>query len=419
MVNSGPFDGTPSVEGKGAVVEYGEERGFAKGTVTYRLRDWLISRQRYWGTPIPIIYCPDCGTVPVPEDDLPVLLPEDAEFVPTGESPLKLHDGFRNVELPAVRQGRRARDRHDGHVHGLVLVPVPLPEPALRRGARSTRRRRDWLPVDQYTGGIEHATMHLLYFRFFTKAMRDLGLIDFDEPRSRLFNQGIILGPDGEKMSKSRGNVVNPDDYVDTLGADTFRCYLMFIGPWSEGGPYRPEGIDGIARWLNRVWSRRPGAAAERRGRRGRRRASCERQRHQHDPGRHATTWKSSASTRCSPRLMEFTNGLLRAREAGNVARDRLERGGRDAAADDGAGRAAHRRRAVGAHRATRTASTSSPGRPADAVAGGVRDLSRWSSRSTARCATSSTCRSTSATTRRARWRWAATRCGPLQMGIP
>jgi leucyl-tRNA synthetase len=254
MVNSGPFSGAPSEEGKRAVVQYGEERGFARGTVTYRLRDWLISRQRYWGTPIPIIYCPKDGTVPVPEADLPVLLPEDSEFLPTGESPLKRDERFRRVTCPVCGgEAERETDTMDTFVDSSwyqyrYLSPHNAEQPFDPGMVR-------WLPVDQYTGGIEHATMHLLYTRFFTKAMRDMGLLPFGEPMTRLMNQGIVLGPDSQKMSKSRGNVVNPDDYIDSVGADAFRCYLMFIGPWSEGGPYRPQGMEGITRWLNRVWT--------------------------------------------------------------------------------------------------------------------------------------------------------------------
>jgi len=254
MVNSGPFNGTPSEEGKKQVVQYGEERGFATPTVTYRMRDWLISRQRYWGTPIPIIYCPTDGIVPVPEEDLPVLLPEDSEFKPTGESPLKYDERFKNVTCPQCGgPAERETDTMDTFMDSSWYQYRYL-SPHFDEGPFDPAMA-DWLPVDQYTGGIEHATMHLLYFRFFTKAMRDLNLVTIDEPVTRLINQGIILGPDSQKMSKSRGNVVNPDDYVATLGADVFRCYLMFIGPWEEGGPYRPEGIEGISRWLNRVWN--------------------------------------------------------------------------------------------------------------------------------------------------------------------
>jgi len=318
MVNSGPFDGTPSEEGKQAVVRYGEERGFARATVTYRLRDWLIGRQRYWGTPIPIIYCPKCGTVPVPEEDLPVLLPEDAEFLPTGESPLKFHAGFLNVKCPQCGEdAQRETDTIDTFVDSSWYQYRYL-SPHYDEGPFDPSKR-DWLPVHQYTGGIEHATMHLMYFRFFTKAMRDLGLVDFDEPAIRLFNQGLILGPDGEKMSKSRGNVVNPDDYVSTLGADTFRCYLMFIGPWSEGGPYRPEGIEGISRWLNRVWSlaleppvfRSSDEAATR---------ELERQRH-HTIKAVSDDLDGFRFNTMLARLMEYTNYLGRVREAGSVGR--------------------------------------------------------------------------------------------------
>ena len=257
MINSGPFDGTPNEEGKTTVVAYGAERGFAEKTITYRLRDWLVSRQRYWGTPIPIVYCPKDGTVPVPEKDLPVLLPEDSEFVPTGESPLKRDERFWKTTCPVCGgDAVRETDTMDTFVDSSWYQYRYL-SPHFGDGPfdSTDERLRQWLPVTQYTGGIEHATMHLMYFRFFTKAMRDLGLLDFDEPALKLYNQGIILGPDGEKMSKSRGNVVNPDDYVYSYGADTFRCYLMFIGPWADGGPYRPEGIEGLSRWLNRVWS--------------------------------------------------------------------------------------------------------------------------------------------------------------------
>src|SRR5215203_2409674 len=254
MVNSGPFDGTPSEEGRQKVTAWLEERRAGRAAVTYRLRDWLISRQRYWGTPIPIIYCDSCGTVPVPEEDLPVLLPEDAEFMPTGESPLKRDPDFYNTICPSCGgPAERETDTMDTFMDS-SWYQYRFLSPHFDEGPFDPAKAH-WLPVDQYTGGIEHATMHLLYFRFFTKAMRDMGLLQIDAPATRLINQGIILGPDSQKMSKSRGNVVNPDDYVDKLGADVFRCYLMFIGPWQDGGPYRPEGIDGIVRWLNRVWN--------------------------------------------------------------------------------------------------------------------------------------------------------------------
>jgi len=253
MVNSGPFDGTPSAEGRRRVTEALERAGRGRAAVTYRLRDWLISRQRYWGTPIPIVYCPSCGAVPVPYEDLPVRLPEDAEFLPTGESPLKYHEKFRRTTCPRCGgAAERETDTMDTFVDSSwyqyrYLSPHDAKHPYDPAQAH-------WLPVDQYTGGIEHAVLHLMYTRFFTKAMRDLGLATLDEPMTRLFNQGIILGPDGNRMSKSRGNVVNPDDYVGTMGADTVRAYLMFIGPWDGGGPWNPRGIEGVHRFLHRVW---------------------------------------------------------------------------------------------------------------------------------------------------------------------
>ncbi len=255
MVDSGHFTGLPNEAGKAEVAAYAKQQGFGGPSITYRLRDWLISRQRYWGTPIPIIYCARCGTVAVPEADLPVLLPEDAEFLPTGESPLRYHEGFRRATCPNCGgEAERETDTMDTFIDSSwyqyrYLSPhgdaAPVDQDALRH----------WAPVDLYTGGIEHATMHLLYTRFFTKAMRDIGLVDFDEPMIRLFNQGIILGPDSQKMSKSRGNVVNPDDYVRSVGADAVRIYLMFIGPWDQGGPWSLEGIEGASRWLGRVWT--------------------------------------------------------------------------------------------------------------------------------------------------------------------
>ena len=255
MVNSNECDGTPSTEGKEKVTAWLEERGAGKATVTYRLHDWLISRQRFWGTPIPIIFCDECGIVPVPEEDLPVLLPEDTEFMPTGESPLKLDPGFYNTECPRCGgPATRETDTMDTFMDSSWYWYRYL-SPHYDKGPFDPERGEKWLPVDQYTGGIEHAILHLLYARFFTKVMRDLGLVDFDEPMTRLRNQGNILGPDGQKMSKSRGNVVNPQEYVDRFGSDALRCFLMFIGPWNEGGPWDGKGIEGVSRWLRRALS--------------------------------------------------------------------------------------------------------------------------------------------------------------------
>ncbi len=267
MINSGPLNGAPVGKGEGesvkAAIAWLEENQKGAGALNYRLRDWLISRQRMWGTPIPIIFCAKCGTVPVPYADLPVRLPDDAQFKPTGESPLNYHEGFRYVKCPNCNgDAERETDTMDTfmcsswyqyayvdpyHKAGRPLSADDMPWDSARGDY--------WLPVDQYTGGIEHAIMHLLYTRFFTKALQDMGVVDFDEPMLRLFNQGIILGPDGERMSKSRGNVVNPDEYVDRYGADTVRGYLMFIGPWDHGGPWDPSAIEGVNRFLHRVWS--------------------------------------------------------------------------------------------------------------------------------------------------------------------
>jgi leucyl-tRNA synthetase len=254
MVNSGQFNGTPSLEGMKAVTSYLEQKGLGKGTVSYKLRDWLISRQRYWGAPIPIIYCPECGIVPVPEKDLPVTLPEDAEFKPTGESPLKYNEKFVNTTCPKCGgPAKRETDTLDTFMCSSWYF-FRYTSPHYAEGPFMKDKVKYWMPVDLYTGGAEHAVMHLFYARFFTKAIRDIGLIDFDEPFKRLFNQGTIISQH-MKMSKSRGNVVNPDAYVDKMGADTVRAYLMFIAPWERGGDWNDSGISGVFRWLHRIWS--------------------------------------------------------------------------------------------------------------------------------------------------------------------
>ncbi len=253
MVNSGQFNGLPSQEGIEVISDFLEEKGWGKRAVTYRIRDWLISRQRYWGVPIPIIYCSKCGTVPVPEKDLPVLLPEDAEFKPTGESPLKYHERFANTTCPRCSApAKRETDTMDTFICSSWYF-LRYTSPDCDTVAFDADKVGYWLPIDLYTGGAEHAVMHLLYARFFTKALRDMGLISFDEPFTRLFNQGIIIA-EKQKMSKSRGNVITPDEYVSELGADTVRAYLMFVAPWEQGGEWNASGISGISRWLNRVW---------------------------------------------------------------------------------------------------------------------------------------------------------------------
>jgi leucyl-tRNA synthetase len=254
MTNSGQFNGLPSEQGIEAVSDFLEEKGWGKRTVSYKLRDWLISRQRYWGAPIPMIYCGKCGTVPVPEKDLPVLLPEDAEFKPTGESPLKYNEKFVNTTCPKCSgPAQRETDTMDTFMCSSWYF-LRYTSPHYEKAAFDPEKVKYWLPVDLYTGGAEHAVMHLFYARFFTKAIRDMGLVDFGEPFTRLFNQGVIVAGK-RKMSKSRGNVVNPDDYVAELGADAVRAYLMFIAPWEQGGEWDDRGISGISRWLNRLWS--------------------------------------------------------------------------------------------------------------------------------------------------------------------
>ena len=253
QVNSGPFDGLASKEGKERIADHVDSQGWGHRTVSYRLRDWLISRQRYWGTPIPVMYCERCGIVPVPEEDLPVLLPEDAQFRPTGESPLKFHAGFLNTTCPnCYGPAQRETDTMDTFVDS-SWYHLRYTSPHHDKGPFDPTAVKEWLPVDQYTGGAEHAVMHLLYARFFNKALRDLGLVDYDEPYLRLFNQGTIIA-DHRKMSKSRGNVITPEPYVQELGADVVRTYLMFLGPWDQGGDWSDAGINGMARWLNRVW---------------------------------------------------------------------------------------------------------------------------------------------------------------------
>jgi len=254
MVNSGEFSGLPSEKGYEVICALLEEKGWGKRTVIYRLRDWLISRQRYWGAPIPIIYCDKCGIVSVPEEDLPVLLPPDAEFKPTGESPLKYCQSFVNTTCPKCSgPARRETDTMDTFMCSSWYF-LRYTSPETRDAPFDATKMKYWLPVDLYTGGAEHAVMHLFYARFFIKTLRDIGLVDFDEPFTRLFNQGTIIYC-GDKMSKSRGNVIAPDEYVAELGADAVRGYLMFIGPWELGGEWNDRGIVGVSRWLNRVWS--------------------------------------------------------------------------------------------------------------------------------------------------------------------
>ena len=253
QVNSGRFDGMSNESARDSIIRHLEDQKWGKSTVTYRLRDWLISRQRYWGTPIPIIHCTSCGIVPVPEMDLPVLLPEDAEFKLLGESPLARNQEFLSAECPnCAKPASRETDTMDTFFDSSWYFLRYL-SPQDHERPWDPEMVKKWMAADQYTGGAEHAIMHLLYARFFIKALRDLGLLEFGEPFLRLFNQGHIVS-EGAKMSKSRGNVVSPDSYVAVLGADVVRLYLMFVGPWDRGGEWQDSGVNGIARWLNRLW---------------------------------------------------------------------------------------------------------------------------------------------------------------------
>jgi leucyl-tRNA synthetase len=255
MVNSGPLTGTSADEAFRAAVRFVTEQGMGKGAVNYKLRDWLISRQRYWGAPIPMVFCQKDGWNPVPEDQLPVLLPEDVEWQPTGESPLKLHSTWKKVNCPVCGgSAERETDTMDTFMCS-SWYHLRYLSPHYSQAPFDEAEYNYWMPVDTYTGGIEHANMHLIYTRFFHKALRDLGITEGPEPMLQLRNQGMVLGEDHEKMSKSRGNVVPPDELVNRYGADTVRAYLMFFARWDLGTDWNSSGIEGTVRWLRRVWN--------------------------------------------------------------------------------------------------------------------------------------------------------------------
>ncbi|MBT8762686.1 leucine--tRNA ligase [Desulfohalobiaceae bacterium Ax17] len=253
LVNSGQFNNLPNEEAKIKLAEYLEEKGLGKRTVNYRLRDWNISRQRYWGAPIPVVYCEKCGIVPVKEEDLPVVLPLDVKTRPDGRSPLPEYEEFLHTTCPRCNgPAKRETDTMDTFVESSWYF------------ARYTDARKDdapfdpealkyWLPVDQYIGGIEHAILHLLYSRFFVKALRDLGYMEIDEPFANLLTQGMVL-KDGAKMSKSKGNVVDPDEMINRYGADTVRLFCLFAAPPEKDMEWSDSGIEGAHRFLNRLW---------------------------------------------------------------------------------------------------------------------------------------------------------------------
>ncbi|MGQ0767073.1 MAG: leucine--tRNA ligase, partial [Gemmatimonadota bacterium] len=255
LVHSGQFDGKSVEDGHRAIVQWLEGKGSARATVNYRLHDWCISRQRYWGPPIPIIYCDKCGIQPVPESDLPVILPDIEDFRPddSGISPLARHSSWYHVPCPACGgPGRRETDVSDTFLDSAWYF---LRYPSARRDdvpfdpALTAR----WLPVASYIGGNEHAVLHLMYSRFLTMVLHDMGLVGFEEPFTRFRAHGLIV-KDGAKMSKTKGNVVVPDDLIEQWGADTFRTYLMFLGPYEEGGDFRDAGLSGVRRFLDRLW---------------------------------------------------------------------------------------------------------------------------------------------------------------------
>jgi leucyl-tRNA synthetase len=255
LVNSGTFDGMSVVEGAAAIVAELAARHAAKPVVNYRLHDWCISRQRYWGPPIPIVYCDECGAVPVPESELPVLLPQIEDFRPddSGVSPLARHEEWYHTSCPTCgKPARRETDVSDTFLDSAWYF-LRYPSTDFDDVPFDQALTKKWLPVTSYIGGNEHAVLHLLYSRFVTMVLKDGGHIDFDEPFTRFRAHGLIVR-EGAKMSKSKGNVVNPDEYIDAWGADAFRTYLMFLGPYEEGGDFRDKGISGVKRFLDRLW---------------------------------------------------------------------------------------------------------------------------------------------------------------------
>jgi len=325
MINSGPFNGTPATNDKGlknpaikAVIGWLEEKGVGKSDVNYRYRDWLISRQRFWGAPIPMVYCETHGWNPVPDDQLPVLLPDDIdEWKPTGESPLKFHPTWKNTTCPVCGEHAvRETDTMDTFMcsswyHMRYLSPTK------DDGPFDEAEYNYWMPVDTYTGGSEHANMHLLYFRFFHKALRDMGITEGNEPVMQLRNQGMVLAEDNSKMSKSKGNVVAPDVLVQKYGADTVRAYLMFFAKWQQGAPWDSQGIEGTSRWIRRTWNlytdpTPPESDPAYDGRQLRRRVHQTVQRVTHD-------FENFEFNTVISSLMELMNEMYKAREAGAV----------------------------------------------------------------------------------------------------
>ena len=253
LINSAEFDGVPALEAKARIVEWLEGKGLGRPAVNYRLRDWLLSRQRYWGCPIPIVHCDRCGRVAVPDDQLPVELPEVEDYSPKGKSPLAADEDWVSVECPNCGgPGRRETDTMDTFVDSSWYFLRYL-DPRNDEAPWDRAVADHWMPVDQYIGGVEHAILHLMYARFFVKALADQDLLGVQEPFASLFTQGMITR-DGAKMSKSKGNTISPADFVERYGADSIRAFICFMGPPERGGDWTDEGVEGVHRFLARLW---------------------------------------------------------------------------------------------------------------------------------------------------------------------
>jgi leucyl-tRNA synthetase len=327
MVNSGMLNGTKVNTEKGrknpsiaAVLDWLTKQGIGKESVNYRYRDWLISRQRYWGAPIPMINCEIHGWNPVPDDQLPVELPEDVEWRPTGESPLKLHPTWKNTTCPVCGgPATRETDTMDTFMCS-SWYHLRYLSPHYDKAPFDDAEYNYWMPVDTYTGGIEHATMHLLYTRFFHKALRDAGIVEGNEPMMQLRNQGMVLGEDGDKMSKSKGNVIAPDLLVNKYGADSVRAYILFFARWEMGAPWDSQGIEGSVRWVRRVWTlftdqTQPGSASDEVKKNLRRKV--------HQTLRRVTrNFENFEFNTIVSSLMELMNEMYKAREAGAAGSD-------------------------------------------------------------------------------------------------
>ena len=257
MINSGEWNGMESAVLKKEAPHIIEERGIGKATVNYKLRDWVFSRQRYWGEPIPIVHCPDCGAVPVPEEELPLTLPEVDSYEPTGtgESPLAGIESWVNTTCPVCGKPAKRETNTMPQWAGSSWYFLRYVDNHNSEALVSKEKADEMLPVDMYIGGVEHAVLHLLYSRFYTKFLYDIGAVDFDEPFKKLFNQGMITGKNGIKMSKSKGNVVSPDDLVRDYGCDSLRMYELFVGPPELDAEWDDRGIDGVYRFLKKVWN--------------------------------------------------------------------------------------------------------------------------------------------------------------------